>query len=99
MPGARRSAFRALITAAECTLGSLPPVDLVFLPQLDAPIHAAATSLDAALSLQPLDAILARLPGSCPPRGRGWCAAAASVLEASAPKPGNVHPAASFPDL
>ncbi|MFM9196613.1 MAG: triphosphoribosyl-dephospho-CoA synthase [Planctomycetia bacterium] len=51
------------------------------------------------MSLQPLDAILARLPGSCPPRGRGWCAAAASVLEASAPKPGNVHPAASFPDL
>lgn len=39
------------------------------------------------------------LPESCPPQGRGWSAAAASILEASAPKPGNVHPAAEFPDL
>lgn len=29
----------------------------------------------------------------------GWCAAAASLLEATARKPGNVHPEASFPDL
>jgi triphosphoribosyl-dephospho-CoA synthase len=36
---------------------------------------------------------------SCPPHGRGWSAAAASILEASASKPGNVHPAADFPDL
>ena len=42
---------------------------------------------------------LCRLPESCPPRGRGWSAAAASILEASAAKPGNVHPAADFPDL
>jgi triphosphoribosyl-dephospho-CoA synthase len=43
--------------------------------------------------------VLARLPAACPPGGRGWCAAAAAVLEASAPKPGNVHPGAAFPDL
>jgi triphosphoribosyl-dephospho-CoA synthase len=42
---------------------------------------------------------VSRLPGSCRPRGRGWSAAAASILEASAAKPGNVHPAAAFPDL
>jgi triphosphoribosyl-dephospho-CoA synthase len=39
------------------------------------------------------------LPASLPPGGRGWCAAVASILEAAAAKPGNVHPAASFPDL
>lgn len=33
------------------------------------------------------------------PRRRGWCAAEACRLEATAPKPGNVHPGASFPDL
>ena len=42
---------------------------------------------------------LSRLPESCPPRGRGWSAAAASILEASTAKPGNVHPGAEFPDL
>lgn len=42
---------------------------------------------------------LSRLPPDCPPGGRGWCAAVASILEASAPKPGNVHPGASFTDL
>jgi triphosphoribosyl-dephospho-CoA synthase len=36
---------------------------------------------------------------ACPPHGRGWSAAAASILEASTAKPGNVHPAAEFPDL
>jgi triphosphoribosyl-dephospho-CoA synthase len=46
-----------------------------------------------------LAALLAGLPPSCPPGGRGWCAAAASVLETQAAKPGNVHPGASFPDL
>ena len=35
----------------------------------------------------------------CRPWSRGWCAALACRFEASAPKPGNVHPAASFPDL
>lgn len=48
---------------------------------------------------QPLAAALSRLPPECPPGGRGWCAAAASILEATAPKPGNVHPWASFDDL
>jgi len=43
--------------------------------------------------------ILARLPAGCRPGGRGWCAAAAGILEASAPKPGNVRPGAAFPDL
>ncbi len=42
---------------------------------------------------------MSRLPDSCPPHGRGWSAAAASILEASAAKPGNVHPTAAFPDL
>jgi triphosphoribosyl-dephospho-CoA synthase len=37
--------------------------------------------------------------GSRRPWERGWCAAVASILEASAPKPGNVHPAAAFADL
>jgi len=48
---------------------------------------------------QPLAAARSRLPPECPPGGRGWCAAAASILEATAPKPGNVHPGASFDDL
>jgi len=39
------------------------------------------------------------LPARCRPGGRGWCAAVASILEASAPKPGNVHPGAAFVDL
>ncbi|MFM7243301.1 MAG: triphosphoribosyl-dephospho-CoA synthase [Planctomycetaceae bacterium] len=30
---------------------------------------------------------------------RGWCAALAGVLEATAEKPGNVHPRRAFPDL
>lgn len=30
---------------------------------------------------------------------RGWCAAVAGILEATAAKPGNVHPGASFEDL
>ncbi|MFM9024870.1 MAG: triphosphoribosyl-dephospho-CoA synthase [Planctomycetaceae bacterium] len=42
---------------------------------------------------------LARLPAACPRWGRGWCAAAACLLEAAAPKPGNVHPGADAPDL
>lgn len=40
-----------------------------------------------------------RIPAGCTPWGRGWCAAAACILEATAPKPGNVHPGAAFPDL
>jgi triphosphoribosyl-dephospho-CoA synthase len=36
----------------------------------------------------------AAVPGS-----RGWCVAEACRLEATAEKPGNVHPGASFPDL
>lgn len=46
-----------------------------------------------------LTSALLRLPISCQPQGRGWSAAAASILEASTAKPGNVHPAAEFPDL
>lgn len=44
-------------------------------------------------------ATLARISPACPRWGRGWCAAVASILEASAPKAGNVHPGASFADL
>jgi triphosphoribosyl-dephospho-CoA synthase len=44
-------------------------------------------------------AAMAGIPASLAAPGRGWCAAVASILEAAAAKPGNVHPAASFPDL
>ena len=62
------------------------------------PLHPGANAGQEAVS-SPLKAALSRLPDSCPPHGRGWSAAAASILEASAAKPGNVHPAAEFPDL
>lgn len=39
------------------------------------------------------------LPPRCRPGGRGFHAAVAGALEARAPKPGNVHPGASFADL
>jgi triphosphoribosyl-dephospho-CoA synthase len=48
---------------------------------------------------QAIAAALSRLPATCPPGGRGWSAALASILEATAPKPGNVHPEAAFDDL
>jgi len=54
---------------------------------------------DLHATFKPLTAALSRLPGSCHPHGRGWSVAAASILEASAAKPGNVHPAVEFPDL
>lgn len=45
-------------------------------------------------------AALAALAGlASAPGSRGWCAAVAGVLEATAAKPGNVHPGAAFPDL
>jgi triphosphoribosyl-dephospho-CoA synthase len=34
-----------------------------------------------------------------PAWSRGWCAAVAGIIEATAAKPGNVHPGASFADL
>lgn len=40
-----------------------------------------------------------RLPASLTPGGNGWAAGMACMLEASAPKPGNVHPGADFQDL
>jgi triphosphoribosyl-dephospho-CoA synthase len=40
-----------------------------------------------------------RIPASLPRGGAGWAASMACLLEAGAPKPGNVHPAAAFPDL
>jgi triphosphoribosyl-dephospho-CoA synthase len=43
--------------------------------------------------------MLERFAARCPPGSRGWAAAAAGILEASAAKPGNVHPGASFTDL
>jgi triphosphoribosyl-dephospho-CoA synthase len=46
-----------------------------------------------------VDAGLERLATACVPGSRGWCVGAACILEASAPKPGNVHPGAGFPDL
>jgi triphosphoribosyl-dephospho-CoA synthase len=46
-----------------------------------------------------LAAATAGLPASLAAPGRGWCATVASIVEAAAAKPGNVHPAAAFPDL
>jgi triphosphoribosyl-dephospho-CoA synthase len=43
--------------------------------------------------------MLARFAARYPCGSRGWAAAAAGIVEASAPKPGNVHPGGSFPDL
>ena len=62
------------------------------------PFHPGADAGPEAVSRH-LTAALSHLPSSCTPLGRGWSAAAASILEASAAKPGNVHPAAEFPDL
>ena len=62
------------------------------------PLHPGADGGPEALFRQ-LTSALSRLASSCQPQGRGWSAAAASILEASAAKPGNVHPAAEFPDL
>jgi triphosphoribosyl-dephospho-CoA synthase len=66
-----------------------------------APIGTTSTLADRipaaipAASRERLERFSARYP-----RGsRGWAAAAAGIVEASAPKPGNVHPGASFPDL
>lgn len=42
---------------------------------------------------------LERLDTACRPGGRGWCVAAACILEATVAKPGNVHPGAAFDDL
>jgi triphosphoribosyl-dephospho-CoA synthase len=39
------------------------------------------------------------MPAAFPPGTRGWCVALACTLEASAPKPGNVHPSVDYPDL
>ncbi len=36
---------------------------------------------------------------ACIPWSRGWCGTLAGILEATAAKPGNVHPGASFADL
>lgn len=44
--------------------------------------------------------VAAAVAGLALPAGsRGWCATVAGILEATAPKPGNVHPSAAFPDL
>ena len=82
----------------------MAPYSLGTPTEQDSHIHSAGplrpdAVADAGTAPSQLAAALSRLPGSCPPRGRGWSAAAASILEASAAKPGNVHPAAEFPDL
>jgi triphosphoribosyl-dephospho-CoA synthase len=55
--------------------------------------------LEAASFVASVTAAVGRLPAELAPGGRGWSAAVASILEAAAAKPGNVHPAAAFPDL
>lgn len=55
-------------------------------------------SADAPTTLTPR-AVAAISGLGCPVGGRGWSAAVAGILEATAAKPGNVHPDASFPDL
>jgi triphosphoribosyl-dephospho-CoA synthase len=56
--------------------------------RLGSGLRSAAAEFASALT----DSLIAR-------GGPGWCAAVACMLEATAPKPGNVHPGASFPDL
>ncbi len=63
-------------------------------PDGSAPRSAAAPD-----TLAVIQGALTSIPLTCPRWGRGWCVAAASILEASAPKAGNVHPGASFADL
>lgn len=60
----------------------------------DSHIHPAAAKLRQACR-----GWHGQLPTTLPPHGAGWAATMACLLEAAAPKPGNVHPAASFPDL
>jgi len=54
---------------------------------------------EAASFADSVAAATGRLPAELTPGGRGWSATVASILEAAAAKPGNVHPAAAFPDL
>ncbi|MFM8892301.1 MAG: triphosphoribosyl-dephospho-CoA synthase, partial [Planctomycetia bacterium] len=69
------------------------------------PPHSTAFERTSPVPAVSADASPSRLAGPPPaaahlrPRGRGWSAAVASILEARAPKPGNVHPEAAFPDL
>ena len=60
------------------------------------PIPAATQHSD----FPPTPAALATLAATaCTAWSRGWCGTLAGILEATAPKPGNVHPSASFADL
>ncbi|MCE9632192.1 MAG: triphosphoribosyl-dephospho-CoA synthase [Planctomycetia bacterium] len=62
--------------------------------------HTRITHIPAAASpsdLPPASAALAAT--ACTAWSRGWCGTLAGILEATAPKPGNVHPGASFADL
>lgn len=63
----------------------------ITLPPFDTDIRAAVP----AAAWETLE----RFSDRCPRGSRGWAAATAGILEASAPKPGNVHPDAAFPDL
>ena len=104
-PGRRPKPLDAAAdTVAECTLCSGLSIEPRPSAKQDSHIHSdgllradADAVPDAAVPQ--LATALSRLPGLYRPRGRGWSAAAASILEASAAKPGNVHPAADFPDL
>lgn len=62
-------------------------------------MHTPAPSASSASPDSTIHAALGRIASTCPAWGRGWCAAAACILEATAPKPGNVHPGAAFDDL
>jgi triphosphoribosyl-dephospho-CoA synthase len=63
------------------------------------PCDRAALSHRATVIDQHHARALARIPPACRRGGPGWRAAAACILEATAPKPGNVHPGAAFADL
>lgn len=58
------------------------------------PVRGGAAAWQRAVA-EGLDALTA----VCHAGSRGWCAGAACILEATAAKPGNVHPGAAFDDL
>ncbi len=65
----------------------MPDIENSYFPPGDWSLHAAA------------DALTGGWTAGSAPKSPGWTATAAGLLEATARKPGNVHPGAAFTDL